>query len=154
MFNSVERVWDGLANVYDRCLKVVLRHQPATMLVSLFLLVGTIYLYMIIPKGFLPSEDIEQFNATTEAVEGIAYDAMVAHQKQVAEIVARDPAVAYVMSQLGGDVRSINQGQLNVRLKPRAQRPQVEQVMQSLRPKLAGVHRGVVATGAGQKILE
>ena len=139
LFNSVERVWDGLADIYDRCLRVVLRHQPATMIVSLLLLVGTIYLYMIIPKGFLPSEDIEQFNATTEAVEGISYNAMLDHQKQVAEIVARDPAVAYVMSQIGGDARSINQGQLNVRLKPRAQRPQVEQVMQSLRPKLARV---------------
>src|SRR5437870_2063147 len=139
LFNSVERVWDGLADMYDRCLRVVLRHQPATMIVSLLLLVGTIYLYMIIPKGFLPIEDIEQFNATTEAVEGISYNAMLDHQKQVAELVARDPAVAYVMSQIGGDARSINQGQLNVRLKPRAQRPQVEQVMQSLRPKLARV---------------
>ena len=140
LFNSVERVWDGLAYAYDRCLRVVLRHQPLTMMVSLLLLVGTIYLYMVIPKGFLPSEDIEQFNATTEAVEGISYNAMVDHQKQVAEIVARDPAVAYVMSQIGGEgARSINQGQLNVRLKPRAQRPQVEQVMQSLRPKLARV---------------
>src|SRR5207249_4094379 len=106
--------------------KVVLRHQPATLAVSLFLLVATIYLYQIIPKGFLPSEDIEQFNATTEAVEGISFDAMVEHQKQVAELVAREPAVAYVMSQLGSDARSINQGQLNVRLRPRSQRPQVE----------------------------
>jgi len=139
MFNSVERLWDGLAAVYDRCLKVVLRHQPETLLVSFLLLVATAYLYTIIPKGFLPSEDLEQFNATTEAAEGISFDGMVEHQKQVAEIVARDPAVAYVMSQIGGDVRSTNQGQLNVRLKPRAQRPQVEQVMQSLRPKLASV---------------
>jgi HAE1 family hydrophobic/amphiphilic exporter-1 len=139
MFNSIERFYEGLANVYDRCLRVVLRHQPATLAVSMLLLVGTVYLYLVIPKGFLPSEDIEQFNATTEAVEGISFNSMVDHQRQVAEIVTRDPAVAYVMSQLGGDVRSINQGQLNVRLKPRSQRPQVEQVIQSLRPKLAGV---------------
>src|SRR5215831_2254331 len=139
MFNSIERFWDGLAAVYDRCLKVVLRHQAETMVVSLLLLVATAYLYVIMPKGFLPSEDIEQFNATTEAVEGISFDGMVEHQKQVAEIVAQDPAVAYVMSQIGGDSRSTNQGQLNVRLKPRAQRPQVEQVMQALRPKLAAV---------------
>src|SRR5262252_1834361 len=139
MFNLVERMWDGLANVYDRCLKVVLRHQPATMMASLFLLVATIYLYEVIPKGFLPSEDIEQFNATTEAVEGISFSSMVDHQRQVAEIVTKDPAVAYVMSQLGGDVRSINQGQLNVRLKPCSERPQVEQVIQALRPKLAAV---------------
>src|SRR5689334_5397922 len=139
MFNFIERIWDGLAHIYERCLKVVLRHQPATLMASLLLLVATAYLYQVIPKGFLPSEDIEQFNATTEAVEGISFDAMVQHQKQVAELVAADPAVAYVMSQLGGDSRSTNQGQLNVRLKPRAQRPQVEQVMQSLRPRVASV---------------
>src|SRR5215471_16051065 len=139
LFNFFERIQEGLTHFYDRCLSIVLRHKPATMLVSLLLLIATVYLYEAIPKGFLPSEDIEQFNATTEAVEGISFDAMVQHQKQVAEIVARDPAVAYVMSQLGGDSRSTNQGQLNVRLKPRSQRPQVEQVMQSLRPKLAGV---------------
>jgi HAE1 family hydrophobic/amphiphilic exporter-1 len=95
--------------------------------------------YLVIPKGFLPSEDIEQFNATTEAAEGISFNGMVDHQKQAAEIVTRDPSVSYVMSQLGGDSRSINQGQLNVRLKPRSQRPQVEQVIQSMRPKLAAV---------------
>ena len=139
IFNSIERLWDSLAAVYARCLKVVLRHQAETLVVSLLLLVATVYLYTVIPKGFLPSEDIEQFNATTETAEGISFDGMVEHQKQVAEIVARDPAVAYVMSQIGGDVRSTNQGQLNVRLKPRAQRPQVEQVMQSLRPKVASV---------------
>jgi HAE1 family hydrophobic/amphiphilic exporter-1 len=139
MFNTIEGFYEWLAGVYDRCLRVVLRHQPATLAVSMLLLVGTVYLYMVIPKGFLPSEDIEQFNATTEAVEGISFNSMVDHQKQLAEIVIRDPAVAYVMSQLGGDVRSINQGQLNVRLKPRSERPQVEQVIQSLRPKLATV---------------
>ena len=96
--------------MYDRCLKVVLRHKPATMALSLAMLVATAYLFMIIPKGFLPSEDIEQFNATTEAVEGISYDSMVEHQKQVAEIVAHDPSVAYVMSQVGGFARTMNQG--------------------------------------------
>src|SRR5215467_1652722 len=139
MFNSIERIWDGLAAIYERCLKVVMRHQPETMVVSVLLLVATAYLYMIMPKGFLPSEDIEQFNATTEAVEGISFDGMVDHQKEVAEIVAQDPAVAYVMSRIGDQDRSTNQGQLNVRLKPRSQRPQVEQVMQSLRPKLAAL---------------
>jgi HAE1 family hydrophobic/amphiphilic exporter-1 len=139
VFNSIERFYDGLTNIYDRCLKVVLRHQFATMIASFALLVGTVYLYMAIPKGFLPSEDIEQFNATTEAVEGISFSSMVEHQKQIAEIISRDPAVAYVMSTIGGGQRSINQGNLNVRLKPRSQRPQVDQVIQSLRPKVAAV---------------
>jgi hydrophobic/amphiphilic exporter-1 (mainly G- bacteria), HAE1 family len=139
LFNFFEKIQDGLTHLYDRCLRVVLRHKPATMLVSLLLVLGTIYLYDAIPKGFLPSEDIEQFNGTTEAIEGISFDAMVDHQKQVAEIIAADPAVAYVMSSVGGNVRSLNQGNLNVRLKPRAERPQVDQVIQRLRPRLATV---------------
>ena len=139
MFNAIERVYEGMAGAYDRCLKVVLRHQLATMMVSVLLLVGTIYLYLIVPKGFLPSEDIEQFNITTEAVEGISFDSMVQHQDEVAQIVVQDPAVAYISSQVGCNCRSLNQGQLNVRLKPRSQRPQVEQVIQELRPKLAVV---------------
>jgi HAE1 family hydrophobic/amphiphilic exporter-1 len=139
LFNFFERLQDGLTRIYDRCLCVVLRHKPATMIASLLLIVGTVYLYNVIPKGFLPSEDIEQFNGTTEAVEGISFDAMVEHQKRVAEIIAEDPAVAYVMSTVGGAVRSLNQGNLNVRLKPRSERPQVDQVIQELRPKLATV---------------
>ena len=144
LYNLIESVYTGVEGFYDRCLKLVLRHQAATLMVSFLLLVGTVYLYFIIPKGFLPSEDIEQFNITTEAVEGIAYDAMVEHQKQVAETVNQDPAVAYVTSQVGTQSRSLNQGQLNVRLKPRSQRPQVDQVMQELRPKLAAIP-GIVA---------
>ena len=139
MFNAVERFYNSVERAYDRCLRFVLRHQPGTLAVSMLLLVATVYLYLVMPKGFLPSEDIEQFNATTEAVEGISFASMIDHQKQLAEIVVQDPSVAYVMSQLGSDSRSINQGQLNVRLRPRSQRPQVEQVIQAMRPKLAAV---------------
>jgi len=139
LFNFFERMQDGLTRIYDRGLCAVLRHKPATMIASLLLVVGTVYLYGVIPKGFLPSEDIEQFNGTTEAVEGISFDAMVQHQQQVAAIIAQDPAVAYVMSTVGGNARSLNQGNLNVRLKPRSERPQVDQVIQELRPRLATV---------------
>ncbi len=139
MFNAIERVYEGVAGLYERCLKVVLRHQLATLAVSFILLVATAYLYTLVPKGFLPSEDVEQFNITTETVEGISYDSMMEHQKQAAEIVMQDPSVAYILSQIGSFDKSINQGQLNVRLKPRSERPQVEQVIQSLRPKLATV---------------
>ena len=139
MFNAIESMYDGLASVYDACLKSVLRHQLATIAVSVLLLAGTVYLYMVVPKGFLPSEDIEQFSVSTEAVEGISYDSMVEHQKQAAEIILQDPGVAYVTSQVGNTSQSLNQGQIFVRLKPRSERPQVEQVIQRLRPKLAAV---------------
>ena len=139
LFNVFESMQVGLEKGYDRCLRVVLRHKLATMMASLLLLVGTAYLYVIIPKGFLPSEDIEQINGTTEAVEGISFDAMAEHQKQIAEILVQDPAVAYVMSGVGQGGRTMNQGNLNIRLKPRSERPQVDQVINELRPKLATV---------------
>jgi HAE1 family hydrophobic/amphiphilic exporter-1 len=138
LFNLFESAQDGLTRMYDRCLRVVLRHKPATMAVSLALLVGTVYLAIVIPKGFLPSEDIDQINATTEAVEGASYDEMYSHQTQVNKIIQDDPSVAYVLSQVG-TFRSLNQGAINIHLKPRAQRPQVDQVIQELRPKLAAV---------------
>src|ERR1700687_2611679 len=139
LFHFFEIIQDRLTHVYDRCLRVVLRHKLATISVSAVLLVGTVYLYMVIPKGFLPSEDIDQFIITTEAAEGVSFDAMVEHQMEIDRILLSDPNVEYVMSQVGSNSRTMNQGIISVRLKPRAERPQVEQVIQELRPKLAVV---------------
>ena len=139
LYNFFESMQVGLEKGYDRCLQVALRHKLATMMFSAALVVGTYYLAVIIPKGFLPSEDIDQINGTTEAIEGISFDAMVEHQKQVGEILMQDPAVAYVMSGIGAGGRTLNQGSLNIRLKPRSERPQVDQVINELRPKLAAV---------------
>jgi hydrophobic/amphiphilic exporter-1 (mainly G- bacteria), HAE1 family len=139
LFNFFERVQERITDGYDVTLKMVLRHKAATMAVALALLVGTVYLAIVIPKGFLPSEDIAQINGTTEAVEGASYDLMLEHQLQIAKIIQDDPYVAYVLSQIGSGGRSLNQGQVSIYLKPRSQRPQVDQVIQELRPKLAAV---------------
>ena len=80
-------------NVYDRTLTVALNFRFVTMAVSIALLVGTVYLFMIVPKGFLPSEDQGRFNVSTEAAQGIAFDDMVRHQSEVAAIIAQDPNV-------------------------------------------------------------
>jgi hydrophobic/amphiphilic exporter-1 (mainly G- bacteria), HAE1 family len=139
LFNFFERIQQGLTNSYDGALRIVLRHKLATMAVSLALLVGTVYLAIVIPKGFLPSEDIAQINGTTEAVEGASYDSMVEHQLQIAKILQDDPYVSYVLSQVGSGGRSLNQGSVNIYLKPRSERPQVDQVIQELRSKLIAV---------------
>ncbi len=139
LFNFFENIQDRVTHVYDLCLRRVLRHKFATMMVAVFLLVGTGYLYVVIPKGFLPSEDIDQFNVTTEAAEGVSFETMVKHQQEINRIIMNDPNVEYVMSQVGLNSRSMNQGAMTVRLKPRSERPQVEQVIQELRPKLAVV---------------
>ena len=139
LFNLFERLQQSLTDAYGATLRMVLRYKPATIALALALLVGTVYLAILIPKGFLPSEDIGQINGTTEAVEGASYDFMLQHQTQIAKIVQDDPSVAYVLTQIGQGGKSLNQGNLNIFLKPRSERPQVDQVIQELRPKLAAV---------------
>ena len=139
LYNFFESVQVRLEKSYDRYLQVALRHKLATMVIAAALVVGTYYLGVVIPKGFLPSEDVDQINGTTEAIEGISFDAMIQHQQQIAEILVKDPSVAYVLSSIGAGNKTINQGGLNIRLKPRAERPQVDQVINELRPKLAKV---------------
>jgi HAE1 family hydrophobic/amphiphilic exporter-1 len=139
LYNFFESWQMGLQRGYDRCLQVVLRHKLATIMFAAALVVGTYYLGVNIPKGFLPSEDINQINGTTEAIEGISFDAMVEHQRQIGEILIQDPAVEYVMSSVGMGGKTMNQGGLNIHLKPRAERQQVDQVINELRPKLAVV---------------
>ena len=76
-YAATERVFDGLLRVYERSLQWVLRHRPATMVVSLVILVATGYLFVRIPKGFIPNEDQSAIFAITEAAQGISFEAMV-----------------------------------------------------------------------------
>src|SRR5262249_41731317 len=131
-------------NVYDRTLRAALNFRLATLAISGALLAGTVYLFMIVPKGFLPSEDQGRFNVSTEGVQGISFDDMVRHQTEVATIISKDPNVSSFTSNLGqgpgGSGGSINTGRVGVDLKPRSERSlSVDQVIASLRPRLAQV---------------
>jgi len=109
---------------YGASLRFVLRHRLATLLVSLAVLVGTGWLFVVIPKGFLPTEDRGQIFGFTEAAESISFDSLVAHQKAVAAIVQTDPNVDSFMSSAGarGGFGASNTGFLFLRLAPRSQR--------------------------------
>jgi HAE1 family hydrophobic/amphiphilic exporter-1 len=85
-----------MLQAYDRSLKIVLERRFATLVVSGLIFVATIFLFVIIPKGFLPSEDIGQIFGFTEAVQGISFDSMKEHQLKVAAIVRQDPNVGSV----------------------------------------------------------
>jgi HAE1 family hydrophobic/amphiphilic exporter-1 len=141
MYNAIERMFDAWLHIYDVTLRACLRFRATTMAVSVALLVGTVYLFMITPKGFLPSEDQGRFNVSTEAVQGIGFDDMVKHQLEVANIIGKDPNVAGFSNNVGGGFGGgLNQGRLSVDLKPRNQRSlSVDQVIAELRPKLAQV---------------
>jgi HAE1 family hydrophobic/amphiphilic exporter-1 len=105
-YEMTERVWQRVLGGYDRSLRLVMRHRLATLMLSFILLAGTLWLAVLVPKGFLPSEDQGQLVGTTEALEGTSFDAMVELQRRVAAIVQQDPNVAGFMSSVGSGGRS------------------------------------------------
>ncbi|HEY7289925.1 MAG TPA: efflux RND transporter permease subunit [Vicinamibacterales bacterium] len=143
MYNAIERVFDAWLKLYDWTLRGCLRFGAATMAVSVALIVGTGYLFMIVPKGFLPSEDQGRFNISTEGIQGIGFDDMVKHQMQVAEVVAKDPDIIGNSNNVGSGPGGggLNNGRLSVDLRPKSQgrTRTVDQIMTELRPKVAQI---------------
>ncbi|MBK6900811.1 MAG: efflux RND transporter permease subunit [bacterium] len=141
-YDGIERVWvDGLA-LYERTLGTAMRHKRATLLLSLAVFAGTLVLFRVVPKGFIPSTDTGFLTGTTEGAEGLSYEAMSAHQQTVAAVLAQDPNVDVFMSSVGagGPTASGNQGRFFLRLKPRAERElSADEVVNSLRGKLAAI---------------
>ena len=135
-YNAIERAFEGLLALYDRTLRIALRFRPVTMAVSLVLLAATVYLFIVIPKGFLPDEDQGRFSINVQARQGIAFDDMVRHEKEVADVVQKEPSVLGYTSRVGTD----NSARLNVDLKPRAERSEsVDEVIERLRPSFAQI---------------
>jgi hydrophobic/amphiphilic exporter-1 (mainly G- bacteria), HAE1 family len=142
LYRMMERFFDGMLGAYDWSLKWSLRHGLLTITVFLVLMVGTIYLFGIIPKDFIPSQDNSQIFGFTEAAQGTSFESMVEHQKKIAEILANDPSVENVMSSAGAGGLAVtgNAGFVFMRLKPRSERElSVDQLIQKLRPQLAAV---------------
>jgi HAE1 family hydrophobic/amphiphilic exporter-1 len=146
-YRTTERFFDGMLRVYDVSLQAVLRHRMATMVFFFAVLGATAYMFVKIPKGFIPDQDTDQLAVTTEAGQGTSYYEMVDYQKQIAEIVSADPNVDSLVSSVGGSAASTlggpNFGQLVVHLKPRAERTlNVNDIIEEMRPKfenLAGM---------------
>jgi HAE1 family hydrophobic/amphiphilic exporter-1 len=135
-----ERMFQRLMDGYDRSLSFVLRHRVATMGVLLLTIASTVYLFTVVPSGFLPSEDTGQIFGFTEASQSISFDDMVKHQREVQAVIDADPYVANSMASVGrGAAASVNTGTVFIRLKPRDQRPHVDRIIQELRPKLAAI---------------
>ncbi len=141
LYQAIERGYDAMLGFYERTLHAVMRRRRETMLFSLAILVGTVVLFRLVPKGFIPSEDTGQLQVTTETAEGTSFESMMAHQQAVAAIVAADPNVQDFMSTAGGGgVSSSNQGRMFLRLKPRGERKlSADEVIRELQPKLAKV---------------
>jgi HAE1 family hydrophobic/amphiphilic exporter-1 len=135
LWSFFERFFDGMLRVYDRTLRVTLRHRVATMAVSAAVLVATVYLFYVIPKGFLPDEDQGQIFIFTEGPQGISFDNMVQHQLALNQVMTKQPWVDSFMSTAAGG----NAGRIFARLKPRSERKSAMELIQGLRPQLAAV---------------
>jgi hydrophobe/amphiphile efflux-1 (HAE1) family protein len=136
LWHGSERFFQGFLALYDGGLKWVLSHQPLTLTVAVATLIGTVWLYVVIPKGLLPLQDTGMIVGVTDAAQSISFQAMVERQRRVAEVVAKDPDVASVASFVGaGTVNpTANSGRLYISLKAREQRrSEVAEVIGRLR---------------------
>ena len=127
---------------YKHTLEFVLRHQPATLFVALLTVVLTIWLYVIMPKGFLPDQDTGAITAVVEGGPQISFNEISRLQSDVAQIIARDPDVSGVASIVGiGQLNATqNVGNLKILLKPRAEREaNVTEVIRRLKQEVKSV---------------
>ena len=113
----------------------MLAYKSVMLLATIATIIGTVWLYIAIPKGFFPQEDTGFMLAITEAQADTSFDAMSERQRKVAEIIRQDPAVLYVNSTVGvgGPNSSLNIGRLLVALKPKKERGPLGEVQARLR---------------------
>jgi HAE1 family hydrophobic/amphiphilic exporter-1 len=130
-----EAAFRGLLRAYEATLDLVLRYKSTMLVATIATMIGTVYLYYNIPKGFFPVEDTGFIFGTVEGPSDISFKAMFVRQSEVAAIVQKDPAVAYVNSTVGtgGPNPTNNTGRMFIALKPMGERDKVVDVIQRLR---------------------
>ena len=134
-----EHVFDTMIGFYGRTLKVVLRYQTITLLVAVGTLVLTVFLYIVIPKGFFPVQDTGVIQGISQAPATISFDAMAEKQQEVAKVILQDPAVESLSSFIGvdGTNTTLNSGRFSINLKPLNVRGlNASDVIRRLQPKL------------------
>jgi multidrug efflux pump subunit AcrB len=115
-----ERSFNAMHDFYERGLKWVLKHEYTMLIVTGLVIIATVYLYFVVPKGFFPQQDTRQMMGTTEAAQDISFEAMKEKQEQVVKTVMADPAVQAVGSFFGGGSGSaLNNGRMFISLKPK-----------------------------------
>jgi HAE1 family hydrophobic/amphiphilic exporter-1 len=138
------RLYRWSLHIYDVTLRWVLRHRPV-MAAAFFVVLGiTAYLYVIVPKGFIPDQDNDQMYVNTEAAQGTSFQEMVVLTDRLSAIVSKDPAIETFQSSVGGNsfggASGANTGRIYVQLLPRSKRPvSAAEVIARLRPKISNI---------------
>jgi len=138
-YKASERAFESMIAFYGRTLKFVLRYQTITLLVAVATLLLTIYLYIIIPKGFFPVQDTGVIQGISQAPQTIGSKSMAAKQQELAKVILEDPAVESLSSFIGADGTNTttNSGRMSINLKPLNQRDMsASDVIRRLEPKL------------------
>jgi multidrug efflux pump len=141
-YKASERVFESMIDFYGRTLKFVLRFQTLTLLVAVATLVLTIFLYIIIPKGFFPTQDTGVIQGISQAPETISFSAMKQKQLELNKVILQDPAVESLSSFIGADGTNttLNSGRISINLKPIEQRDlNASDVIRRLQQSLAQV---------------
>jgi len=138
-YRASEWLFNVLHKGYEHSLRWVLRHQFATLVVTIATACLSVYLYIIVPKGFFPQQDTGRVVGSVQAAQDISFDAMRGKMKQFVDLVLKDPAVNTVVAFAGGNT-TYNTGRMFITLKPLEQRKvSADQVIARLRSHLAVV---------------
>jgi len=141
-YRASERFFNRMIESYGRGVQFVLRHQTATLLVTLGTLVLTIVLYYYVPKGFFPVQDTGVILGVSEAPQTVSFSALSERQQALAKIILKDPAVESLSSFIGVDGTNMtpNSGRMSINLKPLDDRKvSATEVIRRLQPQLAQV---------------
>jgi multidrug efflux pump len=141
-YRHSEAVFEKTIEFYGKTLEVVLRFRTLTLLVAVATLALTVYLYILIPKGFFPVQDTGLIQAVSEADQSVSFTKMSALQQQLATVILKDPAVESLSSFIGVDSTNttLNAGRIQINLKPKEQRTaNATDIIRRLQPELAQI---------------
>jgi HAE1 family hydrophobic/amphiphilic exporter-1 len=148
-----ERAFDAMLHGYERGLDLALRWRLTTLGIFFATLALSVYLFVIIPKGFFPQQDTGLISATSEAAQDISFADMKRHQEELGDIVRADPDIASVAMSVGGSGGALNTGRMFITLKPRNERKSnAQQIIARLRPKLEKVQGARLFMQAAQDV--
>jgi len=123
-YRTSEQIFESVIAFYGKTVQIVLRHQPMTLFVFLITLVATVYLYVIVPKGFFPVQDTGVIMGISEGPQDVSFSAMASHQQALARAILQDDSVDSISSFIGidGTNPTLNTGRIQINLKPIAER--------------------------------
>ena len=142
LYRASERGFEALIRAYGATLRFILKHQTATLFVTVATLAFTLLLYAAVPKGFFPVQDTGAILGVSEAEQSTSFSSMAQRQQQLAHVILQDPDVLSLSSFIGvdGTNTTLNSGRLQINLKPVEERKEsATEIIRRFQPKIADI---------------